>query len=54
MWISVKYTVINVFQQNYDTRLRSWYELRKKIEYLDFEIAYSSFNLILLSFSLIN
>jgi hypothetical protein len=29
--------VINVFQQNYDTRLRSWYELRKKIESLDTE-----------------
>ena len=24
--------MINVFQQNYDTRLRSWYELRKQIE----------------------
>jgi hypothetical protein len=30
--------VINVFQQNYDTRLRSWYELRKKIEYLDTQV----------------
>jgi len=37
MRISVKYTVINVFQQNYDTRLRSWYELRKQIESLDTE-----------------
>jgi hypothetical protein len=27
--------VINVFQQNYDTRLRSWYELRKQIESRD-------------------
>jgi len=27
--------VINVFQLNYDTRLRSWYELRTKIESLD-------------------
>lgn len=35
MRINVKYTVINVFQQNYDTRLRSWYELRKKIESVD-------------------
>ena len=29
--------MINVFQQNYDTRLRSWYELRTKIENLDTE-----------------
>jgi hypothetical protein len=29
--------VINVFQQNYDTRLRSWYELRTKIENLNTE-----------------
>ena len=27
--------MINVFQLNYDTRLRSWYELRTKIESLD-------------------
>jgi hypothetical protein len=27
--------VINVFQLNYDARLRSWYELRTKIESLD-------------------
>ena len=35
MFISVKYTVINIFQQNYDTRLRNWYDLRTKIEKLD-------------------
>ena len=29
--------MINVFQQNYDTRLRSWYELRTKIEKFDIE-----------------
>lgn len=29
--------MINVFQLNYDARLRSWYELRKKIESLDTE-----------------
>ena len=29
--------MINVFQQNYDTRLRSWYELRTKIESLDIQ-----------------
>ena len=29
--------MINVFQQNYDTRLRSWYDLRTKIEKLDIE-----------------
>lgn len=27
--------MINVFQQNYDTRLRYWYDLRIKIENLD-------------------
>lgn len=27
-----KYIVINVFQLNYDTRLKSWYDLRKSIE----------------------
>ncbi len=37
MRINVKYTVINVFQQNYDARLRSWYELRKKIESVDIQ-----------------
>lgn len=30
-----KYTVINVFQLNYDARLRSWYDLRKSIENAD-------------------
>ena len=28
---------MNVFQQNYDTRLRNWYELRTKIEKFDIE-----------------
>ena len=28
---------MNVFQQNYDTRLRSWYELRTKIESLNIQ-----------------
>jgi len=27
--------VINIFQLNYDTRLRSWYDLRTAIEHLD-------------------
>jgi hypothetical protein len=30
-----KYTVINVFQLNYDARLISWYDLRKSIENAD-------------------
>lgn len=28
---------MNIFQSNYDTRLRSWYELRKNLEHADLQ-----------------
>ena len=31
----VKYSVMNIFQLNYETRLRSWYELRQSLENSD-------------------
>lgn len=31
----VKYSAMNIFQLNYETRLRSWYELRQSLENSD-------------------
>jgi hypothetical protein len=33
----VKYSVTNVFQLNYESRLKSWYDLRKSLENADLE-----------------